>query len=830
MIGNSNQGAFGRALESFVFGNRMLVLAFFAIVTAVMLYFAAQLRVDAGFKKQIPLDHEFMKTFIDYEVEFGGANRVLVAVIDKNGNMFNKSFMQTMESVTNDVISLDEVDDARVRSIFTPNVRFVEVVEDGFAGGNVIPSSFTPNSEGFEPLPADFDTIRSNIVKAGVVGRLVAKDFSGAMVWADLIPEGGAANTKLDYQKIADQFEAIRQKYEKGDVQVHIIGFAKMVGDIADGARSVINFFLVTIAFTWLLLFLYSMSGKLATLTVVAALISVVWMLGALRLLGYGIDPMNMLTPFLIFAIAVSHGEQMINRFRGEIFYGGLEDGTIEELRQRESQAVPAAEAARRSFRMLLVPGAVALLAGCIGFATIMLIDIRMVRELAITATIGVALTILTDLILLPVLLSYTKLKNLDKKREYRLRQLTKFDAMWRVLARLSKPIPALIVILIGTTVWFFAEREGDKVMVGDAQEGVAELRPEARYNIDATTIAKEFALGVDMINVIAEGGPFACTESPKAMALIDRFAWHMSNVEGVQQVITLPQIAKVIYAGYNEGNVRWRTIPRDSNLLRQSLQAVESDSGLIDSPECKAMPVQIFTTDHRATTIDRVVKAVEDFRIANKSYDVNFRVNRDKAVADAAAKGEEYRTDQANLRLATGNVGVMAAINDKVREVEHMMLYLLYAAVFVMCLLSFRSPLAALCITLPLVLVTELGHTLMVELGIGMKVNTLTVVALGVGIGVDYAIYIYARMAESMQSGRTLTEAYFSALKTTGIAIFYTALTLAAGVATWIWSDLKFQADMGVMLTFMFVVNMIAAIIFLPALCRWLLRPREAA
>ncbi len=360
MIGSSNQGAFGQALEKFVFGKRMLVLVLFALVTAVMLYFAAQLRVDAGFKKQIPLDHEFMKTFLDYEQEFGGANRVLVAVMDKNGNMFNKSFMQTMENVTNEVIALDAVDDARVRSIFTPNVRFVEVVEDGFAGGNVIPSAFTPNAEGFEPLPEDFETIKSNIVKAGVVGRLVAKDFSGAMVWADLVPEGGAAGNKLDYQQIADQFESIRQKYEKDGISLHVIGFAKMVGDIADGARSVINFFLLTIGFTWLLLFLYSMSGKLASLTVLAALISVVWMLGALRLLGYGIDPMNMLTPFLIFAIAVSHGEQMINRFRGEIFYGGLEEGTIEELRQRESQAVPALEAARRSFRMLLVPGAVA--------------------------------------------------------------------------------------------------------------------------------------------------------------------------------------------------------------------------------------------------------------------------------------------------------------------------------------------------------------------------------------------------------------------------------------------------------------------------------------
>jgi predicted RND superfamily exporter protein len=144
------------------------------------------------------------------------------------------------------------------------------------------------------------------------------------------------------------------------------------------------------------------------------------------------------------------------------------------------------------------------------------------------------------------------------------------------------------------------------------------------------------------------------------------------------------------------------------------------------------------------------------------------------------------------------------------------------------MCILSFKNPLAAACIVLPLILVTALGEALMVELEIGLKVNTLTVVALGVGIGVDYAIYIFARMRELMQQGKGLSQSYFEALKTTGIAIFYTALTLAVGVATWIFSDLKFQADMGLMLTFMFVVNMVAAIVFLPALCRWLLKPFE--
>ncbi|HEX4852779.1 MULTISPECIES: efflux RND transporter permease subunit [Arenimonas] len=819
---NAQPGPFARFAEKIVFGNRPLVLIVFTAITVAMLYFAMQLEVDAGFKKQVPLQHEYMQTFQDYEAEFGGANRVLVAVIAKDGDMFDQEFMKTLENVTNDVINLDSTDDARSRSLFTPNVRFIEVVEDGLSGGNVIPQTFTPNVEGFQSTPEDFQAIRGNIVKANIVGRLVAKDWSGAMIWADLIPESDV--NKVDYQEVAAQFEAIRTKYEDENHTVHIIGFAKVVGDISDGARSVIKFFAVTIAFTWLLLFLYSTSVKLASLTVAAALVSVVWMLGALKLMGFGIDPMNMLTPFLIFAIAVSHGEQMINRFRGEIFFGGLEEGTVEELRARAKDAVDPLEAARLSFRMLLVPGTVALIAGCIGFGAIMVIPIDMVRELAITATVGVALTILTDLVLLPVLLSYTRLRNIDRKREFRLRQLTRFDKIWAALSRLSKPGPAAAVILIGLVVWFFAWQHGNKVMIGDAQKGVAELRPDARYNQDAVLIAERFALGVDIMNVIAEAAPSACTTSFAAMETIDRFAWHMENVEGVEQVITLPAAAKIVNAGWNDGSVRWRVLPRDPDTLRQATQSFETDSGLLNA-DCSAIPITIFTSDHQATTIDRVVAAVKEFREANDAYvPGNLRLQ----LAEQAAENPEFTSDQVNLRLATGNVGVAAATNDTVRESEHMILMLLYAAVFVMCWISFKNPLAALCVLAPLVLVTELGHSLMVELDIGMKVNTLCVVALGVGIGVDYGIYIFARMRESMLQGRTVAESYFVALKTTGIAIFYTALTLAVGVAMWIFSDLKFQADMGIMLTFMFVVNMVAAIIFLPALCRWLLRPRE--
>ena len=816
-----------RFTERLVFGARPLVLLIFTVITIAMGFFAYQLKVDAGFKKQIPLQHEYMKTFIDYELDFGGANRVLVAVMAKDGNMFSDEYLTALQQVTKEVIDLEDTDDARSRSLFTPNVRFIEVVEDGISGGNVIPNDYDPS---FKPgSPEQFEQIRGNIVKANILGRLVAKDWSGAMVWADIIPESDSkANPrKVDYQKIAKQLEAIRQKHEKGNITVHVIGFAKMVGDISDGATSVVKFFGITIAFTWLLLFLFSSSVTLASLTVLCAMVSVVWMLGALRLMGFGIDPMNMLTPFLIFAIAVSHGEQMINRFRGEIFFGGLEEGTVDDLRERAKFAVEPLEAARLSFRMLLVPGAVALLAGCIGFGAIWFIPIQMIKELAITATVGVGLTILTDLILLPVLLSYTVVRNIEKKRAYRLRQLTQFDKVWALLARLSKPKPAAIVIALGVLVWFFAWQQGNKVMIGDAQAGVAELRPEARYNLDAVLISEKFALGVDILNVIVEAGPSACTTSYKAMETIDRFSWHMSNVEGVVQVMSLPMAAKLVNAGWNDGSIRWRVLPRDQDTLRQATQSFETDSGLLNA-DCSAIPVTVFTSDHQSSTIDRVVAETKKFRDNNKAYDPDFAKKREAGIKAAGAKGEEYSTDDVSFRLATGSLGVAAAINDTVREKEHFILYLLYGAVLAMCWISFRSLRAALCVLLPLVLVTELGHSLMVYLNIGMKISTLTVVALGVGIGVDYGIYIFARMREAMLQGKTLTESYFIALKTTGIAIFYTALTLAVGVAMWIFSVLKFQADMGILLTFMFILNMVAAIIFLPALCRWILRPNE--
>lgn len=765
-------------IENLIFGNRRLVVALFLLLTLFMAYQASHLRIDAGFAKLLPLEHEYMKTYVEYRDQFGGANRVVIALKvqdgDEEADIFTPEFFDVLQRVTDDVFFLPGVDRTRVMSLYTPNVRFTEVVEDGISGGNVIPDDFEPTEEGLE-------RVRENLLKSPYVGRLVANDFSAAIVAAELLEIDPNTGERLDYIDVAGQLERIREKYASDSIGIdfdyHIIGFAKVIGDIASGAARVVLFFLVAFVITAILVYVYSQSFKLTVIPLACSLTAVIWQLGLLTLLGFGIDPMSILVPFLVFAIGVSHGVQMVSAYGSEVFEGA------------DSVA-----AARNAFRRLLIPGGIALLTDTIGFLTIMLIKIQMIREMAITASLGVAVIILTNLVLVPVLLSYTKFDEIyGLKLQRRHRHL---DPIWNRVARVATPRYAAVVTAVAAVLFGLGWWQAQKVKIGDLHPGVPELRADSRYNIDTDIITDRFSIGVDVIAVIIEAEPQACTDH-EVMTTIDNFEWHMRNVPGVQSVFGVAGVAKMMNAGWNEGNLEWRVLPRNPSTMALSVTYIDTNTGLLDS-ECSVMPVYIYTLDHKAETIDRIVKEVKKY-------------------------GAEHGTDTLHFRLASGNVGVMAATNEAVSAAQFPMLMWVFAAVIVLCLLTFRSVKAMVCILLPLALVSILAYALMALLEIGLKVSTLPVVALGVGVGVDYGIYIFSRFRESLGRGRSIPEAYRNTLNVTGNGVVFTGITLAVGVATWIFSPLKFQLDMGLLLTFMFLLNMVGAIVLLPALACWL-------
>ena len=639
----------------------------------------------------------------------------------------------------------------------------------------------------FQGTEADLATVRGNVQKSTEVGRTVAADFSGALVAAGLlesIPKGDGKLEKLNYFELSEKLEAIRAKYEGPNHTVHIIGFAKAVSDISAGAKGVITFFLVAFFITAILLFFFLKDLKLTTIALIVAMMPVLWLLGTLPIIGFGIDPLSILVPFLIFSIGVSHAVQMTKTWERDVTAGA-----------------DSLSAAKHSFASLFVPGTLALLTNVLGFAVIMLIPIDIVRELGITASLGVAWMIITNKMMLPILLSFLKLSPRTIEKEHR--HESRVDKLWHAASRCADKKIAFWVVLFSAVVLVVGLIQAHHLKIGDYGTGVPELREESRYNQDNATIIKKFAIGVNTLGVVAQTKNVsgACTNYD-VMNTIEKFDWHMQNIPGAQSVISLPGMAKMLNAGYNEGNLRWRQLPRDPQVLAQSVTPVDTGTGLLN-PDCSAMQVLINTTDQQGETIKGLVREVKAFNDANK-------------------------TDNLEFKLATGNIGVMAATNEAVDKARYEMHGAIFGALLLMCLATFRSLRATICILVPLAIVSILCEALMPMLGIGLKVSTLPVIALGVGVGVDYGIYLYDRIEVDLEEGKDLATAFFEALRDRGTAMIFTAVTMTLGVATWAMSALKFQADMGILLAFMFFLNMVGAVFLLPALGAFLLKPHK--
>ncbi|MCC7325780.1 MAG: RND family transporter [Burkholderiales bacterium] len=757
-------------LENLFFAHRAATLAVLALVTIVMGVFAVQLRMSAGFDKQLPQEHEYIKTFYEYRDQVFGANRIIVVVHAKSGDMWSVPFLRKLNDVTQAVMFMPGVDRRTVSSLWTPTTRVLEITEEGFESEDVIGGDITPDAL----TPEKIARIHRNAIVGGYIGQLVANDNSGAMVVADLLDSDPVTKKPLDYLDLASRLEReIRQKHETADFEIQIIGFAKQIGDIAEGAKSVAWFFLLAFGLTALSVWVYSRSWALTALALLCSLVSVVWQFGTLTLLGYGLDPLAVLVPFLVFAIGVSHGVQQLNYISKEVCTGV---GTM--------------TAARRSFTGLLIPGAMALVTAFVGFATLTLIPIPMIRELGITAAIGVAYKIVTNLVMLPVAASYIRF---DDRYVGRVNKLRERRGRWMgVLGRVAEPRNAAIGTLVCAVLFATAWHQSQGRHVGHLRPGAPELRADSRYNLDADRIVEKFDLGLDVLSVVVETPKDGCYDH-SVMEYLNQFDWQMANVPGVVSVASAASLAKQAFSGFNEGNPKWAALPRDPKSLANAISLAPEGSALYN-PGCTVLPVHLYLADHKATTIKAVTDAVKAFREANP--DPRLRV-----------------------RLASGNVGVQAATNEVLETTELKMMLYVYLTIVALVFFTYRDWRAMVACCLPLTLATLLGYWFMKALDIGLTVATLPVMVLAVGIGVDYAFYIYNRLQLYLAQGVDIVTAFKQSLRETGIATIFTALTLSVGVATWSFSELKFQADMGLLLTFMFMVNMLMAITLLPSL-----------
>lgn len=758
-----------KRIEDWLFRNRGAVLGVFLLFTAIMAFFAAQLRMDAGFEKQMPVGHEYVKTLNKYRANLFSANRLTVVLRARHGTIWTKEGLSRLAALTQAVVYLPNVDRLGVQSLWTPNSFVNEITEEGFRSQPLIPGTVTPDGLTSQLI----SQIHRSTGEGGFVGSLVSRDGKAAMITAEL-SELGADGKKLDYIAFNHLLESsIRKPFENADYEVQIIGFAKQIGDIADGAKSVLVFCAIALVLTGLAVFWYCHSIRFTILPIVCSLTSLVWQFGSLRLLGFGLDPLGVLVPFLVFAIGVSHGVQQINYITRELAHGKT-----------------SMQAARTSFSGLLIPGTLALVTAFVSFVTLLLIPIPMIRELAITASLGVGYKILTNLVMLPLAASYV---NFDQKYADSMMKKREQRSNWlRVLSHVAVPRNAALVLLILAGIFSAAVWESRDRVVGTLQPGAPELRPDSRFNRDAVSIANNFDMGLDWLSVVVEAPPNSC-ETPGVGAFDDRLTYKLQTVPGVVSIASYAGMLRSYNQGYNEGNPKMSVIPIDAGNYAGLSSEIGRVRGYLNQ-DCSMTAIHLYLSDHKAVTINRVIDAVKQFR-------------------------DTHPTPGVRIRLAAGNAGVLAAIDDEVAKSELPMMLYVYAAIVILVFVVYRDLRAVVACCLPLTVGTFIGYWFMKQFQIGLTVATLPVMVLAVGIGVDYAFYIYNRLQMHLADGEHIVDALEHAILEVGMATIFTAITLAIGVATWSFSSLKFQADMGKLLAFMFIVNLIMAMTALPAL-----------
>jgi uncharacterized protein len=779
----------GNFAERLIFNNRALVIALCVAATLVLGWFAQKLQVNASFERMIPPSSPYIKNYMAHRAELPGlGNTIRIVVANKSGDIYNADYLEALRKVNDTLYLIPGTDRSWMKSLWMPIVRWRQVTEEGVVGGAVMPSDYSGNA-------ASIDKLKTNISRANIVGSLVANDLKSTMIVTPLLDRHPTTGKPLNYGEFSEALEQKIRVFESDKIGIHIVGFGKIVGDLIAGLREVMMFFGVSVVVAALFVFFYTRCLRSTALLVAVAVAGVVWLLGLMQLLGYELDPYSILVPFLIFAIGLSHGAQKMN-------------GILQDVGRGTHKYV----AARYTFRRLFMAGLTALLTNIVGFAVLAIIDIPVIRDLAITTSIGVSVLVFTKLVLIPVTLSYIGVSPAAAKRALAedrdtAQGRTLLSRLWQGLDRLTERKGALIAIGVAGALTVISAIVMRDLRIGDLDPGAPELRADSRYNRDNAYITAHYGLSSDQFVVIMKTDEDAC-RLYASLQLMDRLALTLRQTEGVQATGSLAESTRFITAAMAEGSGKWLTISRDQPITDSAVSAAMIATPDITNQQCSVSPLIAYLADHKADTLARVLKVSEDFANQHNS-----------------AEGAKHPT---TFLLAAGSAGIEAATNIEVERGVWKMYLAVYGATALLCLLTFRSLRATIVAMIPLIITTILCKALMVGLGIGLKVATLPVIAVGVGVGVDYALYLLSVQLAMQRRGATLAEAYRRSLDFTGRVVALVGLTMAAGVITWAWSPIKFQADMGILLTFMFLWNMVGALVLIPALSHFLLNPKR--
>ncbi len=751
-----------------------------ALIGALTLFFALQipaLKVYTDFADLLPQEHPYIQLHNSIKDTFGGANVLVIGVEFEDGDLFSNANLATLDRVTQAVDNLPGVNHNLVSSLTHRNSRKIWLTEVG-----------SINSEPYyQPEFGALDDAQLSAMKADVVanprvyGPLVSPDLKVALVKAQLI-EG-----QLDYAQTFAQLQALRQAEVRDGVKLYATGQPVLVGWAYTYMEQILQIFVFTVLAMLALLVFHFRKAYGVLIPLGGVLISTIWGLGIISLLGYNLDPLGLVIPFLIAARAMSHGVQLVERYYAEVRERG--DGQL---------------AARATFDSLFRPGTLGIASDAIGLALIAIGSIALNTKLGIYASLWATTVIFSVLIGVPLLLSILPQPKHPEIKETFLRHIGATCAATVSRPGAARKLLGLAALAIVAGLWASAQ-----VRIGDSEPGSPILYPEHDYNLSSKQINQRFP-GSEELYIIAEHAENGGIKRPEVLRALQSLQAHMLGDPAVGGSKGLPDLVKQVNRLMHNDDPRWFQIPHDADYvggLMFTYMASSPIPGALDEfndTDDRIANLVFYYKDRQGETIRRAMHMAKQW-IAEHGEDV----------------------PGLSIRLAGGTLGVAAAMNESAFETNLLVLPLVFLLIFAFVMVFYTSWHAGLMMLMAMLFATVLTYAYMGLAGMSIDINTVPVIAVGIGVGIDYSIYMMDRIREEMVKSGNLSAAVHRAIATTGMAISFTALTLMAGIVMWVLlSDLRFQADAAKLLCVMIVINGIAAMLLAPA---WVLvfKPR---
>jgi len=808
------------------------------IVMGLTLFFAwgcTKIKLHTDFFDFYPRHHPYIRFYNEFRRMFGSANIMSVIVEVKNGDIYNPTTLQKLDRITKYMVDTKGVVPYQILSIAHPKIRSITASQ----GSIQIREVFYP---GVPKTQEDADRVRFAVyANPGIRGIYVASDDTAAVVHAGFWEEA------LDFRYLYDRMTSLEHQETDANTNIYITGFPWLYTSVLQYANQLVYVFGLTVLTLSFLLFAYFHTWTGIWVPIFSGVLSCVWGLGIAALLGFNLDPLVLVIPIFLTARALSHSVQSMDRYHEE--YHRLHD---------RDQAIV------ESYSHLFEPAMSGIAADGMGILIIAIAPIPLIQKVAIFASFWIVSIFISVVTLHPIILSFIKpppepVAAGEKKDVINIwiaRAITWGVVAVGVVLNMrgyipTIPIPylgvlpsAMVTFLLVSPVlaWYwslFGERAyeawtqyaiaasqgsrrwfvmgltmslfiilpiwGWTLKVGDMTPGAALLYADHPYNVAYRKLNEKF-LGASQLIVVADTKMPDGVKGADALNAIEEFSDHMENAEGAGGAITIVEIVKQLARLYHDGDPKWGIVPVQPKHIGELFY--------------------VFTSAAAAGDLDRFMDPSGRYgSIITLFHDYSHKIIMN-SIEWAKEFSQNYKETAVEFRYAGGLFGILAAVNEAVEDSYWLSLGLIFFVIYFCLYLTYGSFYAAGILIIPVVLSQLAAEAMMVLMHIDLNVNSLPIAAAGAGVGVDYGIYHFSRMVDCYDEVGDLDEAIDYATATTGKAIIFTGTTMIAGTGFFWLSDLKFLAEMGLLLSLLMTFNKFGALIAVPAFVK-VLRPK---